>query len=190
MTAAALAGELGLPLFSIRLDGLITKSMGETAAKLRLVFEAIQAKRGVYLFDKFDALNGERSAKNDVEVILRSCSSLRAPRKIGFAATNGQGQRRTRHESQSALSDETGIFRDALDKEALDKRSPVEAVPCTNWELRALTGAAEGVSRVSITVRGRIERLTDMGTLPVVPTRLLAVRSCPIEAPRTPAWLN
>ncbi|MFN9548185.1 MAG: hypothetical protein ACK6AD_14165 [Cyanobacteriota bacterium] len=40
-----------------------------------------------------------------------------APRKIGFAATNGQGQRRPRHESQSALSNETGIFRDALKDE-------------------------------------------------------------------------
>jgi SpoVK/Ycf46/Vps4 family AAA+-type ATPase len=37
MTASALAGELGLPLFTIQLDGLITKYMGETAAKLRLV---------------------------------------------------------------------------------------------------------------------------------------------------------
>jgi hypothetical protein len=32
--------------------------------------------------------------------------------------------------------------------EALDNRSPVEAVPCTNWELRTLTGAAEGLPRV------------------------------------------
>jgi hypothetical protein len=46
MTAATLAGELGLPLFSIQLDGLITKYMGETAAKLRLVFDAIQSTRG------------------------------------------------------------------------------------------------------------------------------------------------
>jgi hypothetical protein len=30
-----LAGELHLPLFTIVLDGLITKFMGETAAKLR-----------------------------------------------------------------------------------------------------------------------------------------------------------
>ena len=29
--------------------------------------------------------------------------------------------------------------------EALDSRSPLEAVPCNNWELRALTGATEGV---------------------------------------------
>ena len=42
MTAAALAGELSVPLFTIQLDGLITKYLGETAAKLRLIFEAIR----------------------------------------------------------------------------------------------------------------------------------------------------
>lgn len=76
MTAAALAGELGLPLFSIQLDGLITKYMGETAAKLRLVFDALQSTRGVYLFDEFDALGGERSAKNDVGEIRRVLNSF------------------------------------------------------------------------------------------------------------------
>lgn len=76
MTAAALAGELGLPLFSIQLDGLITKYMGETAAKLRLVFDAIQATRGVYLFDEFDALGGERGSKNDVGEIRRVLNSF------------------------------------------------------------------------------------------------------------------
>lgn len=76
MTAAALAGELGLPLFTIQLDGLITKFMGETAAKLRLVFDAMQITRGVYLFDEFDALGGERGAKNDVGEIRRVLNSF------------------------------------------------------------------------------------------------------------------
>lgn len=76
MTAAALAGELGLPLFSILLDGLITKYMGETAAKLRLVFDAIRSTRGVYLFDEFDALGGDRANKNDVGEIRRVLSSF------------------------------------------------------------------------------------------------------------------
>jgi SpoVK/Ycf46/Vps4 family AAA+-type ATPase len=76
MTAGALAGELGLPLFSIQLDGLITKYMGETAAKLRLVFDAIQSTRGVYLFDEFDALGGERGSKNDVGEIRRVLNSF------------------------------------------------------------------------------------------------------------------
>ena len=76
MTAAALAGELGLPLFTIQLDGLITKYMGETAAKLRLVFDAMQATRGVYLFDEFDALGGQRGGGNDVGEIRRVLNSF------------------------------------------------------------------------------------------------------------------
>ncbi|MCY1082979.1 AAA family ATPase [Archangium lansingense] len=76
MTGAALAGELGIPLFTIRLDGLITKYMGETAAKLRLVFDAILSTRGVYLFDEFDALGSERGSKNDVGEIRRVLNSF------------------------------------------------------------------------------------------------------------------
>lgn len=76
MTAAALAGELGVPLFTVQLDALITKFMGETAAKLRLVFEAIAETRGVYLFDEFDALGGDRGAANDVGEIRRVLNSF------------------------------------------------------------------------------------------------------------------
>lgn len=76
MTAGALAGELNLPLFMIRLDGLITKFMGETAAKLRLVFDALSETRGVYLFDEVDALAGERARSNDVGEIRRVLNSF------------------------------------------------------------------------------------------------------------------
>jgi SpoVK/Ycf46/Vps4 family AAA+-type ATPase len=76
MTAAALAGELGVPLFTIQLDGLITKYLGETAAKLRLIFDAIQQTRAIYLFDEFDALGGERTTKNEVGEIRRVLNSF------------------------------------------------------------------------------------------------------------------
>ena len=76
MTASALAGELAIPLLTIQLDGLITKFMGETAAKLRLVFDAIRETRGVYLFDEFDALGGDRGARNDVGEIRRVLNSF------------------------------------------------------------------------------------------------------------------
>jgi SpoVK/Ycf46/Vps4 family AAA+-type ATPase len=76
MTAAALAGEMTLPLFTIILDVLITKFMGETAAKLRLIFDAISATRGVYLFDEFDAIGGRRTAQNDVGEIRRVLNSF------------------------------------------------------------------------------------------------------------------
>ena len=76
MTASALAGDLHLPLFLIRLDGLITKFMGETASKLRLIFDALSETRGVYLFDEVDALGGERAGTNDVGEIRRVLNSF------------------------------------------------------------------------------------------------------------------
>jgi len=76
MTAAALAGELGIPLFVVRLDALITKFMGETAAKLRQVFDALAATRGVYLFDEFDAIGSQRGLVNDVGEVRRILNSF------------------------------------------------------------------------------------------------------------------
>jgi SpoVK/Ycf46/Vps4 family AAA+-type ATPase len=76
MTAEALAGELKLPLFVIRLESLITRFMGETASKLRLVFDETLKRRGVYLFDEFDALGGRRNATNDVAEMRRVLNSF------------------------------------------------------------------------------------------------------------------
>lgn len=76
MTASVLAGELGIPLLSVRLDALITKFMGETAAKLRQVFDAITDVRGVYFFDEFDAIGSQRGLANDVGEIRRVLNSF------------------------------------------------------------------------------------------------------------------
>jgi SpoVK/Ycf46/Vps4 family AAA+-type ATPase len=76
MTASALAGELSLPLFSIQLHSLITKYLGETAAKLRLIFDEIQQTRAVYLFDEFDALGTDRATRNEVGEIRRVLNSF------------------------------------------------------------------------------------------------------------------
>ncbi|MCZ0953045.1 MAG: ATP-binding protein [Rhodospirillaceae bacterium] len=76
MTASVLAGELGLALFEVRLDGLITKYMGETAAKLRQVFDATSRTRGVYFFDEFDAIGSQRGIANDVGEIRRVLNSF------------------------------------------------------------------------------------------------------------------
>ncbi len=75
-TASALAGELHWPLFTILLEGVITKFMGETAAKLRVVFDAIKSDTGVYLFDEFDALGSKRAQSNDVGEIRRVLNSF------------------------------------------------------------------------------------------------------------------
>lgn len=76
LTASALAGELGLPLFVVHLDGLISKFMGATGAKLRLVFDAIAQTRAVYLFDEFDSIGSERGLGNDVGEIRRVVSTF------------------------------------------------------------------------------------------------------------------
>lgn len=76
MTASVLAGELGIPLFAVRLDALITKFMGETAAKLRQIFDAINEVRGVYFFDEFDAIGSQRGLANDVGEIRRVLNSF------------------------------------------------------------------------------------------------------------------
>lgn len=76
MSAAMLATELKLPLYTIVLDNLITRYMGETAAKLRLIFDHIKQTRAVYLFDEFDAIGTQRGATNDVGEIRRVLNSF------------------------------------------------------------------------------------------------------------------
>lgn len=94
LSARALAGELHLPLFLIVFDALMTKFMGETAAKLRIIFDAIAQTRGVYLFDEFDAIGGQRAATNDVGEIRRVLNSFLQfledvpPTSLIVAATN------------------------------------------------------------------------------------------------------
>lgn len=76
MTAAILAGELEVALCTVQFDALITKYMGETAAKLRLIFDAASRSRCVLFFDEMDALGGDRGARNDVGEIRRVLNSF------------------------------------------------------------------------------------------------------------------
>ena len=76
MTAHALAHELGLPLFIVRLDALFTKFLGETAAKLRQVFDAAEQQRAVFLFDEFDSLGLSRGSQHDVAEMRRVLNSF------------------------------------------------------------------------------------------------------------------
>jgi SpoVK/Ycf46/Vps4 family AAA+-type ATPase len=76
MSAQVLAHELRLTLHTIQVDRLVTKFMGETSAKLRQIFDLIQADPGVYLFDEFDAIGGERTLENDVGEMRRVLSAF------------------------------------------------------------------------------------------------------------------
>lgn len=76
LSASALAGALHQPLFSVLLHGLISKYMGETAAKLGAIFDAIRTQRGVYLFDEIDALAATRTGGHDVGEARRILNSF------------------------------------------------------------------------------------------------------------------
>jgi SpoVK/Ycf46/Vps4 family AAA+-type ATPase len=76
MTAAVLAHELRLPLHTIQVDRLVTKFMGETSARLRQIFDLIQEAPGIYLFDEFDAIGGNRALDNDVGEMRRVLNAL------------------------------------------------------------------------------------------------------------------
>jgi len=71
MSAMVLARELHLQLHTIQVDRLVTKFMGETSAKLRQIFDLIEQEHGVYLFDEFDAIGGDRSLDNEVGEMRR-----------------------------------------------------------------------------------------------------------------------
>lgn len=93
MTAAVIAHELSLPLLTVRLEGLLSKYLGETGTKLRTVFDAVAEQRAVYLFDEFDALGGDRGG-NDVGEARRILNSFlvfleqASPNSIVIASTN------------------------------------------------------------------------------------------------------
>lgn len=76
LTASIIANELRLPHYTILMDKMVTKYMGETSAKLRQIFDLIEQKQGVYLFDEFDAIGGERSRDNDVGEMRRVLNSF------------------------------------------------------------------------------------------------------------------
>ena len=50
--------------------------MGETAAKLRQIFDVTGRARGLYFFDEFDAIGSQRGLTNDVGEIRRVLTSF------------------------------------------------------------------------------------------------------------------
>lgn len=76
MTASIIASELHLPLYTVQVDKLVTKFMGETSSRLRQIFENMQTSTGVYLFDEFDAIGADRSMDNEVGEMRRILNSF------------------------------------------------------------------------------------------------------------------
>jgi AAA+ superfamily predicted ATPase len=74
--AEAVASALMVPFVIARYDGLITSYLGETATRLRRLFEFAHTRRCVLFFDEFDTLGKERGDIHETGEIKRVVSSL------------------------------------------------------------------------------------------------------------------
>lgn len=71
MTASVIASEISLPLYTVQVDKLVTKFMGETSVRLKEIFDSMVVRTGVYFFDEFDAIGADRSLDNEVGEMRR-----------------------------------------------------------------------------------------------------------------------
>jgi SpoVK/Ycf46/Vps4 family AAA+-type ATPase len=74
--AEAIAESLAIPLFIVRYEGMIGSFLGETAARLKRVFEYARTTPCVLFFDEFDAVGKERGDKHETGEIKRVVTSL------------------------------------------------------------------------------------------------------------------
>ncbi|MDM8005903.1 MAG: ATP-binding protein [Phycisphaerae bacterium] len=74
--AEYLACSLGLPMYVVRFDALVSSYLGETASNVRKVFEFISTNRCLVLLDEIDAIGKQRDDKNDLGELKRVVISL------------------------------------------------------------------------------------------------------------------
>jgi SpoVK/Ycf46/Vps4 family AAA+-type ATPase len=63
--AAALAGDLGRPLVTVRAEAVVSSFLGETSSNLRRIFDFADTTSCVVLFDEFDSLGKARDDPSD-----------------------------------------------------------------------------------------------------------------------------
>jgi SpoVK/Ycf46/Vps4 family AAA+-type ATPase len=94
VTAEAFSGELGLPMFVVKLDRLISSYLGETASNIRKIFEFARKQPCVLFLDEFDALARSRDDSSEHNELRRVVNSLLVfidrirPKGFLIAATN------------------------------------------------------------------------------------------------------
>jgi AAA+ superfamily predicted ATPase len=74
--AEALAHSLMVPLISARYEGLIASYLGETASRLKRLFDYVRVRPCVLFFDEFDTIGKERGDLHETGEIKRVVSSL------------------------------------------------------------------------------------------------------------------
>lgn len=94
LTAEVFASTLGLPMFIVKLDKLMSSYLGETATNIRSIFEFANNKPCVLFLDEFDAIARSREDSNEHNELKRVVNSLLlfierlSPKGFMIAATN------------------------------------------------------------------------------------------------------
>lgn len=76
LTANALAGELGLPVAYVKLDGLVSSYLGQTGTNIRKIFDFVKDKNIVLFLDEFDAIAKKRDDSNELGELKRVVTTL------------------------------------------------------------------------------------------------------------------
>ena len=76
LCAEIFAAELGLPLYVVKLDRLISSYLGETATNIRKIFEFARKQPSVLFFDEFDAIARARDEDGEHNELRRVVNSL------------------------------------------------------------------------------------------------------------------
>lgn len=74
--AEAIAEALALPFFTVRYESMIGSFLGETASRLKHVFDYVRTTPCVLFFDEFDAVGKERGDTHETGEIKRVVTSL------------------------------------------------------------------------------------------------------------------
>lgn len=94
--AGVLAGEMGLPLMTVRLDALFSRFLGATATHLRAIFGEMPRRPGVYLFDEFDAVAKARGDSHDVGEMMGKNNVALVRKLIALALDPGTSEEEAR----------------------------------------------------------------------------------------------
>lgn len=165
MTASVIASELKIPLYSVQMDRIITKYLGETGSKLRQLFDFIETQNAIFFFDEFDTIGSDRSNENEVGEMKRALNSLlqfidaSQSESLIIAATNNVGlldkalfrrfddilyyKAPNKEDAIQLIANRLGTFGLAIDLNELDKE-------CLNLSHAQLAQACEDSVKESI----------------------------------------
>jgi len=94
LLAGHVAAQLGRPLYTVRLDSVISSLLGDTAKNIRSLFDFVPTKDGVLFLDEMDAIAKLRDDRQElgelkrvVNTVIQGLDSL-DDRAVVIAATN------------------------------------------------------------------------------------------------------